>query len=75
MPEHRSEDEHIFTVRLWLEPGAVQPVEQKWRGQLYHSQSKSSRNFVGLERLFDHIRQTLSRTTGDVPRVEPRENG
>lgn len=72
MPEHGSGDEHIFTVRLWREPNVVGPGDREWRGRLYHSQSKSSRNFVGLERLFDLIRRTLSGTGNAAPPAGPR---
>jgi hypothetical protein len=67
MPGNRPDDEHIFTVRLWRERSAAGPSDREWRGRLYHSQSKSSRHFVGLGMLSDLIRKTLSGSARTAP--------
>lgn len=63
-------DEHIFTVRLWREPSAVGSSDQEWRGRLRDSSSKSPRHFVGLNMLFELIRDIL----GSVNRSTPPPN-
>lgn len=62
MPWRGPEDEHIFTVRLWRERGATGSSDEEWRGRLHHAASRSSRHFVGLNRLFGLIRDILRST-------------
>ncbi|WP_456726793.1 hypothetical protein [Bradyrhizobium sp. USDA 3397] len=54
-------NEHVFTVRLWWEQSRDEAKDEHWRGRLYHSQSKTTRHFVGLAMLFDQIRELLER--------------
>ena len=61
------EEEHIFTVRLWRERSAAGPNDQEWRGRLRHSSSKSSRHFVGLNMLFELIRDILRSVNRSTP--------
>lgn len=72
MPGNDPEDEHIFTVRFWRERSAAGPSDLEWRGRLYHSSSRTSQHFVGLDMLFDLIRKTLSGGVGTAPRPGSR---
>lgn len=53
MTSQKARSEHLFIVRMWLEPGQGMPV--KWRGTVEHVPSGLSFNFISLRDLTDFI--------------------
>jgi hypothetical protein len=62
--------EHLFVVRVWLEPGAAPGDE--WRGSVEHIPSGSRRYFGALTDLQTFIRQAAGgRVVAQRERSEP----
>jgi len=52
-----TDEDYIFVIRLWREPGTFKSEEDAWRGQVTHKEQR--RHFVGLPKLFVLIRRCL----------------
>jgi hypothetical protein len=59
--------EHLFLVRMWLEPAQAEPVT--WRGTVEHLPSGLRLNFIALRDLSDFIalRLKLTPREGETP--------
>lgn len=55
--------EHLFLVRMWLEPAQAEPV--KWRGTVEHLPSGLRFNFISLRDLADFIALRLNMVPGE----------
>lgn len=49
-------DQH-FKIRMWLELDYSEKMGHSWRGHVRHANSGQASEFIGLEGLFDFIRE------------------
>ena len=56
-PKTQASD-YVFVIRLWREPSVSAADDEAWRGQLSHKDGR--RHFVGLQKLFVLITQSLT---------------
>jgi hypothetical protein len=66
----KERSEHLFLVRMWLEPGQVKPA--KWRGAVEHVPSGQRFNFISLRDLTDFITLCLEGLPKDNERRGPQ---
>jgi hypothetical protein len=61
-----ADEDHIFTIRMWLERDGLSSAGDNWRGRVRHRGIVT--HFVGLATLFEVISKTLdhiARTQSD----------